>query len=286
MEPPVRTDSESIRDEKVKVLQGDAHAQPGRHRARPVRRLPAEPGVAAGSQHRDLRRHAPVHRFLALAWTCPSTSAPARTCRVTCTEVLVRLKRTPSVYSANASRRTMCACASAPTSRSRMGMNVLSPQDESAEPGGGDAGQPPPRRRRDGRLRARARRRDARRRHAVRARGLLSRRPGASSIRCWRPPPRCCAMRRTPGARPRRSAWRRPAAGTTRCWRPHEVRGPGQCRRGGRTRGPAAHGLPWHAVQPMPTWKPPLPGAEPRAPRAVAGHLCRQARHVGAAARR
>ena len=55
MEPPIRTDSESIRDEKVKVLKAipplDAE-QPG---ARPVPRLPAGAGRGARFQSRNVR---------------------------------------------------------------------------------------------------------------------------------------------------------------------------------------------------------------------------------------
>ena len=67
MEPPVRTDSESIRDEKVKVLQGDPAARGEERRARPVPRLPQRDGRGARLQGRDLRRPAARDRFLALA---------------------------------------------------------------------------------------------------------------------------------------------------------------------------------------------------------------------------
>ena len=46
---------------------------------------------------------------------CRSSSAPARTCRVTCTEVLVRLKRAPVGLRRHGAPPTTCACASAPT---------------------------------------------------------------------------------------------------------------------------------------------------------------------------
>ena len=58
MEPPVRTDSESMRDEKVKVLKSIAHARAGRPRARPVPRLPAGAGRRARLEDRDVRRGA------------------------------------------------------------------------------------------------------------------------------------------------------------------------------------------------------------------------------------
>ena len=50
MEPPIRTDSESIRDEKVKVLKAIPPLEVNKRGARPVPWLPAEPGVASDSQ--------------------------------------------------------------------------------------------------------------------------------------------------------------------------------------------------------------------------------------------
>ena len=67
MEPPARTDSESIRDEKVKVLKAIPPLDAANVRARPVPRLPQREGRRAGLAGRDLRRAAAGDQFLALA---------------------------------------------------------------------------------------------------------------------------------------------------------------------------------------------------------------------------
>ena len=58
MEPPVRTDSESIRDEKVKVLKAIPPLKPEGRRPRPVPRLPQTKRRGAGFEGGDLRRAA------------------------------------------------------------------------------------------------------------------------------------------------------------------------------------------------------------------------------------
>ena len=190
MEPPVRTDSESIRDEKVKVLRAVRTLTPGDLVRGQFDGYRAEPGVAAGSRTETFA----AMRLSIDSWRwmdVPFTIRAGKNLPLTCTELLVRLKRTPSVYSAQRISAEPCAHAHQPRHHAGHGHERGLAARRIAEPAGGDAGQPPPRRRRDGRLRACARRRDEGRCHAVRARGLLSRRPGASSIRCWRPPPRC-----------------------------------------------------------------------------------------------
>src|SRR5262249_44031915 len=97
MEPPIRMDSESVRDEKVKVLKavpplaaGDvARGQFGGYRA--------EKGVAADSQ---------VETFAAVrlevnSWRWQGTPFYIRAGKnlpVTCTEVVARLRRPPSLF--------------------------------------------------------------------------------------------------------------------------------------------------------------------------------------------
>ena len=67
MEPPARTDSESMRDEKVKVLKAIPPLDGEEHRARAVPRLPRGAGRRAGLADGDLRRAAARDRFVALA---------------------------------------------------------------------------------------------------------------------------------------------------------------------------------------------------------------------------
>ncbi len=80
MEPPVRTDSESIRDEKVKVLRAMRTLASEDLVRGQFDGYRAEPGVAAASGDRDLRRAAAVRSTPGAGRTCPSSSAPARTC--------------------------------------------------------------------------------------------------------------------------------------------------------------------------------------------------------------
>ena len=81
MEPPAGTDGESIRDEKVKVLQADPPARLAERRPRPVPRLPRREGRGARFPGRDVRRRAAGDRFLALAGSAllhPGRQVPAR----------------------------------------------------------------------------------------------------------------------------------------------------------------------------------------------------------------
>ena len=97
MEPPVRTDSESVRDEKVKVLRAipsldDRSVVRGQFRG-----YRAEPGVAPDSQ---------VETFAAVrlaidSWRwqgVPFYIRAGKRLPVTCAEVVVRLRRPPPLY--------------------------------------------------------------------------------------------------------------------------------------------------------------------------------------------
>ena len=130
MEPPVRTDSESIRDEKVKVLKA-------------MRTLGAddlvrgqfagylqEPGVAAGSKTETfsaLRLQVDSWRWQGV----PLYIRAGKNLPVTCTEVMVRLRPTPSVYSADNRTPNHVRFRVSPDITIALGMNVLSPADES-----------------------------------------------------------------------------------------------------------------------------------------------------------
>ncbi len=93
MEPPARTDSESMRDEKVKVLKADPAARSAKDVVRgQFRGYRQEPGVAPDSQ---------VETFAALrleidSWRwagVPFYIRAGKCLPVTCTEVVVRLRR-------------------------------------------------------------------------------------------------------------------------------------------------------------------------------------------------
>jgi glucose-6-phosphate 1-dehydrogenase len=97
MEPPVRTDSESIRDEKVKVLKAIPPLEAKNLVRGQFRGYRAESGVAPGSQ---------VETFAALrlevnSWRwqgVPFYIRAGKSLPVTCTELLVRLRRPPTVF--------------------------------------------------------------------------------------------------------------------------------------------------------------------------------------------
>ena len=97
MEPPVRTDSESVRDEKVKVLKAIPPLE-AKHLVRgQFRGYRAEGGVAPDSQ---------VETFAALrlevsSWRwqgVPFYIRAGKSLPVTCTEMVVRLRRPPTVF--------------------------------------------------------------------------------------------------------------------------------------------------------------------------------------------
>ena len=99
MEPPVRTDSESIRDEKVKVLKAIAPIDETNIVRGQFRGYQGESGVAVGSR---------TETFAALklevnSWRwqgVPFYIRAGKQMPVTCTEILVRLRRPPDVYHA------------------------------------------------------------------------------------------------------------------------------------------------------------------------------------------
>jgi glucose-6-phosphate 1-dehydrogenase len=101
MEPPARTDSESLRDEKVKVLKSippvaERDIVRGRFRG-----YLAEPGVAKGSQTETFA----ALRLAIDSWRwsgVPFYIRAGKSLPVTCTEVLVRLRRAPKVFPGSA----------------------------------------------------------------------------------------------------------------------------------------------------------------------------------------
>jgi glucose-6-phosphate 1-dehydrogenase len=100
MEPPVRTDSESIRDEKVKVLKAIEPISPTQLVRGQFRGYRNEPGVAANSK---------VETFAALrteihSWRwegVPIYIRAGKCLPVTSTEIFVRLRKPPSMYPAS-----------------------------------------------------------------------------------------------------------------------------------------------------------------------------------------
>jgi glucose-6-phosphate 1-dehydrogenase len=129
MEPPIRTDSESIRDEKVKVLKAipplDAsHVLRGQFRG-----YRQEPGVAADSQ---------VETFAAVrleidSWRwhgVPFYIRAGKNLAVTCTEILIRLRRPPTMYHHYDLKSNYVRLRISPDVVLAFGFNVTSPVKE------------------------------------------------------------------------------------------------------------------------------------------------------------
>lgn len=103
MEPPVRTDSESIRDEKVKVLKAIPPLTPKDVLRGQFRGYRAENGVAPDSQTETFA----AVRFEINSWRwkgVPFYIRAGKNLPVTCTELMVRLKRPPAVFAADGIR--------------------------------------------------------------------------------------------------------------------------------------------------------------------------------------
>jgi glucose-6-phosphate 1-dehydrogenase len=99
MEPPVRTDSESIRDEKVKILRAIPSLEPADVVRGQFRGYREEKGVASDSQVETfvaLRLHVNTWRWQGV----PFYIRAGKCLPVTCTEILVRLKRPPNIFPA------------------------------------------------------------------------------------------------------------------------------------------------------------------------------------------
>ena len=129
MEPPVRTDSESVRDEKVKVLRAIPPLEPKDVVRGQFRGYRSENGVAPNSQ---------VETFVALqlridSWRWRGVPFYIRTGKclpVTCTEVLVRLHQPPTMYHGLNLQPNYCRFRISPDVILAFGMNVMAPAEE------------------------------------------------------------------------------------------------------------------------------------------------------------
>jgi glucose-6-phosphate 1-dehydrogenase len=131
MEPPVRTDSESIRDEKVKVLKAIAPIDAKSIVRGQFRGYRNESGVAAGSQTETFA----ALRLEVNSWRwqgVPFYIRAGKQMPVTCTEVLVRLRRPPHVYNSEALEPNYIRLRISPDVAIALGMMVLSPIKEGA----------------------------------------------------------------------------------------------------------------------------------------------------------
>jgi len=124
MEPPVRIDSETIRDEKVKVLKAIQPLDPNNVVHGQFRGYRQEKGVAADSK---------VETFVALrlevdSWRwrgVPFYIRAGKNLPVTCTEVLARLRRPPAVIPESALTKNHLRFRISPEMTIAMGTNVM-----------------------------------------------------------------------------------------------------------------------------------------------------------------
>ncbi len=131
MEPPVRDDSASIRDEKAKVLAAIPPLDPADVVRGQFRGYRDEPGVAADSQ---------VETYAALkleidSWRWKGVPFYIRTGKmlaVTCAEVMVRLREPPTMYRGLSLPVNYLRLRISPEMVLAMGVNVLKPGEEVA----------------------------------------------------------------------------------------------------------------------------------------------------------
>jgi glucose-6-phosphate 1-dehydrogenase len=128
MEPPARIDSESVRDEKVKVLKSIPPLEPRDIIRGQFRGYRNEPGVAAQSQ---------VETFAALrlavdSWRwqgVPFYIRAGKSLPVTCTEVVARLRRPPALFRDRPNSNYLRFRIS-PIVEVAMGLNVMDQEDK------------------------------------------------------------------------------------------------------------------------------------------------------------
>jgi glucose-6-phosphate 1-dehydrogenase len=128
MEPPARTDSESVRDEKVKVLKSIPPLESQDIVRGQFRGYRNEPGVADHSQ---------VETFAALrlavdSWRwqgVPFYVRAGKSLRVTCTEVVARLRRPPALFPVRPNTNYLRFRIS-PVSEVAMGLNVMDREEK------------------------------------------------------------------------------------------------------------------------------------------------------------
>ena len=129
MEPPVRTDSESIREEKVKVLKAIPPIEAQSLIRGQFRGYRQEPGVAPDSK---------VETFAALrleidSWRwqgVPFYIRAGKCLPVTCAEVVVRLRRPPTMYHGFDLESNYCRFRVSPDVTIAIGANVVASAEE------------------------------------------------------------------------------------------------------------------------------------------------------------
>ena len=129
MEPPIRADSESVRDEKVKVLKAMPPLSEGDVVRGQFRGYRAENGVAPDSK---VETYAAV-RLQVNSWRwqgVPFYIRAGKCLPVTSTEVMIRLRKPPTAYSSDSLRHNHVRLRVSPDSTIALGMMVLGPGEE------------------------------------------------------------------------------------------------------------------------------------------------------------
>jgi glucose-6-phosphate 1-dehydrogenase len=130
MEPPIRTDSESIRDEKVKVLKAIPPLEANHVVRGQFKGYRSEPGVAPDSN---------VETFAALklevdSWRwrgVPFYIRAGKYLPVTCTELEVKLRHPPTMYNSYNLKSNYFRFRISPNVVAAFGLNIITPEDES-----------------------------------------------------------------------------------------------------------------------------------------------------------
>jgi glucose-6-phosphate 1-dehydrogenase len=129
MEPPVRTDSESVRDEKVKVLKAIAPLSESNVVRGQFRGYKSEKGVAPDSKTETFA----ALRFEVNTWRwqgVPFYIRAGKSLPVTCTELLIRLRRPPRIFPTDGVKPNHFRFRISPDVTIAHGMMVKSPDAE------------------------------------------------------------------------------------------------------------------------------------------------------------
>src|SRR6266853_3096636 len=132
MEPPVRTDSETIRDEKVKVLKAIRPLEVSNLVRGQFRDYRQEKGVAPDSQMETfaaLRLEVDSWRWKGV----PFYIRAGKNLPVTCTEVLVQLHQPPTMYQGYDLQPNSCRFRISPDVTLAFGLNVLAPAQDTGQ---------------------------------------------------------------------------------------------------------------------------------------------------------
>jgi len=129
MEPPVRTDSESIRDEKVKVLKAIGPLEAQNVVRGQFRGYRNESGVAANSKTETFA----AFKLEINSWRwrgVPFFIRAGKCLPVTCTEIVVRLRQPPTMYEGFDLKRNHCRLRISPNVGFAIGMNNIAADNE------------------------------------------------------------------------------------------------------------------------------------------------------------